>query len=86
MACPVRQCPRRGDPYLTAAPISCDTGEPVDAIETGVVAGASGLRYDPVAARYTYVWKTRKAWAGTCLQLQVKLDDGITRSADFKFL
>ena len=35
--------------------------------------------------QYTYVWKTNKAWAGTCRQLVVKLDDGTYHRANFNF-
>jgi extracellular elastinolytic metalloproteinase len=31
------------------------------------------------------VWKTNKAWAGTCRQLIVTLVDGTSHRADFKF-
>jgi Tol biopolymer transport system component len=72
------------DGYTKAVPIACDTGEPFDTIETYVVASNSGLKYSADADQYTYVWKTQKGWTG-CLQLQVKLDDGTTHTADFKF-
>jgi pimeloyl-ACP methyl ester carboxylesterase len=32
---------------------------------------------------YTYAWKTKKAWAGTCRELVVTLDDGSTHTAQF---
>jgi len=32
-----------------------------------------------------YVWKTNKAWAGTCRQLDVQLSDGTDHLADFEF-
>ncbi len=41
--------------------------------------------YDPDSDRYTYVWKTNKAWNGTCRQLVLKLDDGSIHRAKFKF-
>lgn len=34
---------------------------------------------------YQFNWKTSKAWAGTCRQLQVNLGDGILHVADFRF-
>ncbi len=34
----------------------------------------------------TYVWKTEKAWAGTCRHLIIKLNDGTdARRANFHF-
>lgn len=56
-----------------------------DDIEETVTAGASSLVYDALTDRYTYVWKTDKAWAGTCRELQVRFDDGTTRTAKFQF-
>ncbi|MFF2495546.1 PxKF domain-containing protein [Agromyces sp. NPDC058064] len=58
----------------------------IDAIETTVTAGASSLSYDPVADQYVYVWKTDKSWAGKCGTFALQLDDGLTRTAMFKFL
>lgn len=64
---------------------TCDTGAPVDLIETTLTAGASSLSYDPSTDQYTYVWKTDPAWTGTCRQLNVTLDDGTTHTALFQF-
>jgi hypothetical protein len=61
----------------------------VDAIEETLAATNSGLQYDATTnapyGQYIYVWKTDKAWAGTCRQLDVKLIDGKTSSAKFQF-
>jgi hypothetical protein len=57
-----------------------------DVIEETVTAGGSSLSYDLVTAQYTYVWKTNKAWAGTCRQLVVGLNDGTTHTAWFNFV
>ena len=72
--------------YPTSSAMRCDSTDPVDAIEETVAAGGGGLQYDPTLDRYTYVWKTNKAWAGTCRQLVVKLDDGTYHRANFKFV
>ena len=58
----------------------------MDAIEQTASASSSGLSYDATTDQYTYVWKTNKAWANTCRQLAVELDDGSTHLADFKFV
>ena len=47
--------------------------------------GAAELTHDPLTDRYTYVWKTDKAWAGTCRQLVVQLTDGTFHRATFDF-
>ena len=56
-----------------------------DAIEETLTAGSSTLTYDAGTARYHYVWKTDKAWGGTCRQLQIKFADGTTQVANFNF-
>ena len=60
-------------------------GAPLDAIEQTVSSGSSGLQYDPASGQYTYVWKTKKFWAGTCRQLILLLSDGTDHTALFKF-
>jgi hypothetical protein len=57
----------------------------LDGVEQTETAGASGLTYDPATDRYTYVWKTQKAWRDTCMQLVRRFDDGGVHRADFKF-
>jgi VCBS repeat-containing protein len=71
--------------YPKSVGITCNTGVPIDEIEETVTAGSSSLQYDPLADQYTYVWKTDKAWANTCRQFQLKLIDGTTHVANFKF-
>ena len=56
----------------------------MDTVDQTVTAGSSSLSYDPTADQYVYVWKTDKSWTG-CRQLQVKLNDGTTHWAMFKF-
>ena len=65
--------------------IACDSGTPIGPIEETVSAGGSALQYDPTTDTYTYVWKTDKAWVGTCRQLTVNLNDGSAHTASFKF-
>ena len=69
----------------TSQPINCSTTAPIDTITQTATAGNSSLSYDPTTQTYTYVWKTDKAWAGTCRQLDVQLSDGSHRLALFKF-
>jgi len=71
--------------YPKSKEIGCDTSALLDAIEETVTAGSSSLSYDPIADQYVYVWKTDKAWAGTCRQLMVRLDDLTDHVANFKF-
>ena len=64
--------------------ITCDSGAPVSEVEQTATAGASALSYDAPTDTYTYVWKTDKAWAGTCRQLVVQLADGTFHLASFR--
>jgi hypothetical protein len=70
--------------YPLSQKIVCESGVPIDNIETTVNAGGSSLTYDPVTDRYNYVWKTEKSWVN-CRQLVVKLTDGTMHYANFKF-
>jgi hypothetical protein len=63
-----------GYPQVTT--VSCSTSAPTDAIETTVTAGGTSLQYDSTADQYTYVWKTNANWAGTCVQVNLGLNDG----------
>lgn len=72
-----------GWPKITFAECGVAT---VDPIESTVTAGASSLSYDALADQYVYVWKTDKSWAGKCGTFSLKLVDGTTHSALFKFL
>jgi uncharacterized repeat protein (TIGR01451 family) len=65
--------------------ITCGTNAPVNEIEETVTAGSSSLSYDASSDQYIYVWKTNTAWAGTCRQLVVRLNDGSEHRANFKF-
>jgi hypothetical protein len=71
--------------YPRIVKIVCDSAAEQDNIEETLTAGSSSLQYDPLADQYTYVWKTDKAWANTCRQFQLKLIDGTTHVANFKF-
>ena len=52
----------------------------------GDSASAAGtLSYNRSAGRYTYQVATSKAWAGTCRDLALTLQDGTTHQARFTF-
>ncbi|MEZ4621137.1 MAG: PxKF domain-containing protein [Caldilineaceae bacterium] len=73
--------------YPKVQTVSCGSGGSgsSDPIEETVTAGNSTLQYNATTQTYTYVWKTDKAWAGTCRQLIVKLIDGSEHIALFQF-
>jgi len=65
--------------------VACDRTRSSDVFEETVTAGSSGLKYNPKKGTYNYIWKTKKAWAGTCKELVVTLIDGTTHNAFFNF-
>jgi Tol biopolymer transport system component len=71
--------------YPTSSPTTCGGSSMEDPIEQTVTAGNSGLQYDAATDQYSYVWKTQKAWAGTCRQLKMQFTDGTVAYANFLF-
>jgi hypothetical protein len=67
----------------TSVQVSCPAGVVERQIEEIVSAEASRLRV--AGSRYTYNWKTRSDWAGTCRKLVVTLVDGSRHEALFRF-
>ena len=65
--------------------VDCDSGTEVSDVEETVTTGSSTLQYDPVTDRYTYVWKTDKAWAKKSGQFVLTLSDGTTHTFDVGF-
>ena len=71
--------------FPRSAKVACETGAPTDEVTETLTAGASTLQYDAATDRYTYVWKTDKAWAKTCRRLELRFVDGTTHVAQFRF-
>ncbi|HWS56805.1 MAG TPA: PxKF domain-containing protein [Pyrinomonadaceae bacterium] len=65
--------------------VTCNSSAPISELTETLTAGSSSLSYDASSDRYNYVWKTEGSWAGTCRQLVVKLNDGSSHTALFKF-
>lgn len=63
--------------------IACGSNDPATDLTETLTAGSSSLTYD--TNQYLYVWKTDSAWAGTCRQLVLSLNDGSIYRANFKF-
>jgi hypothetical protein len=63
--------------------IDCQTRQPLGAATPAETPGASRLDYRGGAYRFN--WKTAKAWAGTCRELTLALDDGSEHVASFTF-
>ena len=74
------------DDYPKSIQVSCPgTSDSVDEMEFTETADESSLNYDAFDDQYIFVWKTNKAWAGDCRQLEVKLNDGTSHFAKFTF-
>jgi hypothetical protein len=71
--------------YPKSISIPCDSTAELDALETVATAGSSGLNFDSTTNQYNYIWKTDKAWTSGCRQVEVKLIDGTSHRANFKF-
>jgi hypothetical protein len=72
--------------YPASGPLNGKTMDPDDDLQaTKSAGGTSALAYDPASGRYIYVWKTLKAWAGTCRYLSLQLADGTEHRAAFMF-
>ncbi|WP_406191799.1 Ig-like domain-containing protein [Streptomyces sp. NBC_01017] len=61
---------------------ACTGGEPTDLTDETTTSQA-GLTYDN--GTYSYVWKTKKDWAGQCGTLNIKLADNTTHTIQVRF-
>lgn len=62
--------------------VSCLTGAPAGELS---MTGFRELKYDPAEDRYKIGWKTAKAWAGSCREVVLALDDGTAHAILFEF-
>jgi hypothetical protein len=74
----------------TASPTSTQVACPGWSTTPKIAAAASGtptgLFYQPASLRYGFGWATSGAWAGTCRQFSLQLNDGTPpHTATFKF-
>ncbi|HVD55323.1 MAG TPA: DVUA0089 family protein [Thermoleophilaceae bacterium] len=44
------------------------------------------LAFRKRTARYVFLWRTRREWAGTCRRFLLRLNDGTVKRADFEFV
>jgi hypothetical protein len=70
--------------YPKTQAYSCETNQPLDAIEEIAPDSGPTLTYDPGSGRYSYAWKTTKTWTG-CRELTLRFRDGSELKAHFKF-
>jgi probable HAF family extracellular repeat protein len=70
--------------YPQVRAVACDPGAVRHQITEVVNAKVSALTFDAATQRYTYLWKTDRAWVGSCRELVLRLSDGQERSAQFQ--
>ncbi|MBI3447301.1 MAG: SBBP repeat-containing protein [Acidobacteria bacterium] len=70
--------------FPASSPIPCDASEPGTGLEESATPGGNSLSYDVITDQYSYIWKTKKAWKGTCRMLVVGLNDGTQHYARFR--
>ena len=72
--------------YPQARAVGCDPTASVHQVNEAVNAKSSGLTFNPLSQRYTYVWKTERSWVGGCTELVMRFDDGQERVARFQLV
>jgi predicted extracellular nuclease len=70
--------------YPISQQIDCDSGSLMGASEETATAGGSSLSNEEDSGQYNYVWKTEKAWKGSCRRLSIQLIDGSSHFANFQ--
>lgn len=71
--------------YPVASEMACDGAEAAAEAPQPVATEQSNFSYDPNTDQYSYIWKTKATWAGSCRQLIIKLNDGSEQRAYFRF-
>ena len=72
-------------PNPVAAVIACPSSTALFDLVEELADSTSGLKYDPAADQWVYVWKTTPGLANSCRQLKVTLADGTVKTANFNF-
>ena len=70
---------------LTSQQIICGNRSLVGSPAATNPTAASGLSYQAQKDKYTYTWQTNAAWAGTCRQFTLTLNDGTQHVAYFQY-
>jgi hypothetical protein len=68
-----------------SADVACGSTAPVDDGEVTENPRPQTLTYDAGGDTYTYLWKTDRAWRGTCRQFVIQLADGTVHRATVTF-
>ena len=71
--------------YPKSGQVDCTTFAPMGGLSSTANPAGNPLSYDAGSDRYSYPWKTLKAWAGTCRALVLRFTDGVNQLAFFRF-
>jgi extracellular elastinolytic metalloproteinase len=71
--------------YPKSGRVDCGTLAPLGTLSSTATPPDNALSYNPATDRYTYPWKTEKAWAGTCRALVLRFTDGVNELAYVRF-
>ena len=74
---------RAGHPKVTE--VACEAGVVTDPVEETVTSDLNTLKYNASADTYTYVWKTKKSWSGSCVEFELGLNDWSSHVFTVKF-
>ena len=69
---------------VTSTTVACPSWTP-HTVSAGGQGTTAGFSFGASSGHYTYGWQTQAAWAGTCRQLKLTLNDGTTHTAVFMF-
>jgi len=73
--------------YPRVLAVNCTASAPETIVDETVPANSPiGTLYNPLTGVYWFIWKTDKTWAGSCRQLHIKMLDGTTHIAEFRFV
>ena len=71
--------------HPTSQSYTCGATPPSVATEPAANPGSTGLTYHRSQDEYAFLWKTDKAWEGTCRVFVLGLADGSTHNVEFHF-
>ena len=74
------------DSWPRTPALACDANATQHQVTELVTGLAGALTFDPVTEQYTYLFKAKPAWSGTCRELKIRFTDGQTRSLRFRIV
>lgn len=72
--------------YPKVQRVDCHSGDAIGDATAADTPGSSALTYSGANGQYHYVWQTKQAWAGSCRNLILGLDDATNHVLRFSLL